>query len=171
MPAGKGARFKGDLRTVSVNDLAAGRTRSAGHGGMRRLRQPAQASESAMLDCSQRQGRVAGKSIGLMDRASTRACGRDTRPAKTSIGKRKAPEPGSQELRTLKELACKRRQTERRQEVEPAAATAKAAPPRPVAVLGRSCVPGRRPTASVTWDGETYSVCGFGHSQPCPLTC
>ena len=39
MPAGK-VQLKGDLKAASVNDLAAGRTRSASHGGMRSFGSP-----------------------------------------------------------------------------------------------------------------------------------
>ena len=144
-----------------MNDLAAGRTRSASHDGMRKLRQPAQGSSSAMVGCNQRKGRGTGKSVALKEGARPKTRDAAARAVKTCVGKRKAPEPGRQQSAEPATLAGCRPQHGRSLERERghAADSAKAARPRQVTVLGRPRVLGRRPIDSVLWDGETYSVC------------
>jgi len=152
MSAGTRSRATGIRKTISVNDLSPTARQSGRQSGVSEQQPAAEPSRGAPRHSERRQRKGTRKKPEHKDEASKMTAG----------SKRKAPALHKQLPADSDRPVASERQSKRLRGRDAAAAArpAKPAAPRQVAVLGRSRTTGRRSTDSVTWDGETYSVCG-----------
>ena len=164
MSAGTRSGTTGIRKTMSVNDLKPKARQSSRQSGGSEQRPGAEPSQGPPRHSKRRQSKGTcqkpeHKHQARADRASVMTAG----------SKRKAPALQKQQPADSGQAVRSERQSKRLRRKAAAAAPAAARPvkpvakpaaPRQVAVLGRSRTTGRRHADSVTWDGETYLVCG-----------
>lgn len=161
---------KAPRKSMAVNDLQPVARQSARHSGVHEQKPPAEPSRSATRRSTQRQGGGKRQKPGRNEEHRLAGSETATKSSKVAGQKRKAPLVQQQQQPAAPAGAVRPdRRSERRRGRETPAEPARPAAPRQVAVLGRSRTTGRRPTDSVTWDGETYSVCGLPAAVAAPL--
>ena len=154
MTAGTRSGMKGPRKSISVASVE---RRSTRHSGVSEPQQPAETSRRAAQAGKQLQSGGTCPHHGRAKEQKLQASEAPATYAVTVGSKRKAQH--MQKPAATAKPARLGRQSQKLQQQDGAAKAAKAAAPRQVAVLGRTRTTGRRPTGSVVWDGETYSVC------------